>query len=776
MKLSSDEVLTMMRSFSFLTKLTVFGLLLSTVPVLMIGLFSYATSSNEIQKYVNEGKIQLLKQINANVEQILTTVNHTLNQTINSTALKKAMANPLTVNDFMTYDNIRNELRHMQSFDTLVEDVILVNVRRNWMVKNSGLYPFDRYEQHEALLSLLNGGIGTDWALYPSRWFYSEESASSIGCPYVLGLTKKLPVNGLETDGFAMANLPACSLQALLSDGAEQADTTLVLDESHRILAHPDPAMIGRPVSAAGFELSGELTAASGQIQAEINGAKYSVAYYRSPYNGWTYVSLISLSSLTKESSKIGLYTLSICLFLLVAAILFVWLGSRRIYSPIEKLLRQLGEGLTGADKRRKDEFGLIGEHVSHLFQSKSRLEKEVRQHLGQVRAYYLIKAIQGNLKPGELAEQLHRFGFGEQLSGWRRLVVLTLQIDALEETRYGKEDLELLLFAIQNIVEEMIPFSRRLTPVTIDGTVVAVLGSPDPEADGFNAALLETAEQLQHNVGRYLGLQISIGMSLPLDSFSRLEAGYREGLDALKHRLKLGKGIIIQYGNLNSGHPFLNLNYPALIENELIDAIKLAEQEKAHDLLGQFLQPVFRAELSPQECQLPLIRLLNNLLIVAQESGIQLPRAGGSLFEQLLALNTVPAIEEWFWASVVSPMIAAFGDRQEAQYHNISEQIIDLVQHYYDTDLTLEECAARLHYNANYLSSVFRKETQVSFSEYLSAYRFGMAKKWLTETDLPIKDIAARLRYNNPQNFIRSFRKQEGMTPGQYRERRLRA
>ncbi|MNR68487.1 DNA-binding transcriptional regulator AraC [compost metagenome] len=45
------------------------------------------------------------------------------------------------------------------------------------------------------------------------------------------------------------------------------------------------------------------------------------------------------------------------------------------------------------------------------------------------------------------------------------------------------------------------------------------------------------------------------------------------------------------------------------------------------------------------------------------------------------------------------------------------------------------------------------------------------MAKKWLEETDMPVKDIAARLRYNNSQNFIRSFRKQEGMTPGQYRE-----
>jgi AraC-like DNA-binding protein len=51
--------------------------------------------------------------------------------------------------------------------------------------------------------------------------------------------------------------------------------------------------------------------------------------------------------------------------------------------------------------------------------------------------------------------------------------------------------------------------------------------------------------------------------------------------------------------------------------------------------------------------------------------------------------------------------------------------------------------------------------------------YRFQMARKWLETSEIPIKDIAAKLCYTNPQNFIRSFRKQEGITPGQYREKR---
>ena len=98
---------------------------------------------------------------------------------------------------------------------------------------------------------------------------------------------------------------------------------------------------------------------------------------------------------------------------------------------------------------------------------------------------------------------------------------------------------------------------------------------------------------------------------------------------------------------------------------------------------------------------------------------------------------------------------------------------MIHIIQEEFDTDLTLETIAARLHYNPNYLSSIFRKEMNISFSEYLSMYRINKAKEWLVETKMSVKEISERLNYNNSQNFIRSFKKFEGTTPGKYRDER---
>ncbi|KWX88524.1 AraC family transcriptional regulator, partial [Paenibacillus riograndensis] len=409
-----------------------------------------------------------------------------------------------------------------------------------------------------------------------------------------------------------------------------------------------------------------------------------------------------------------------------------------------------------------------------HLFQPHARLEKERPQHHQQVRTLGLIKAFQGHSKKRELLEELEQFGYHTQLEEWQTMAVITISLDFSEENSYLKKDLSLLLFAVHNMIEELVPSSSRLTPVIMDHAVVTLIGSADGHADSFHKMLYSLTESLQQTINSYLKLEASIGLSLPFHAFDKMSIAYREGLEALKHRITLGKGIIIQYENINSGNHYLNLSYPVHKENDLMDAIKLADAGKAKEVLHKVFSCIFAPGLSPQEYQIPLTRLLNNLLIMMQESGISLNQihpGNGSLFEELTDIHIVAEIEDWFWTVVIQPMIRIFGSRQNAQYHNISEKLIDIVQHDYDKDLTLEECASRLHYNANYISSVFRKETQYYFSEYLAMYRFKMAKKWLKETDMPIKDIAARLRYNNSQNFIRSFRKQEGMTPGQYRE-----
>lgn len=760
---------------SFLNKLIVFGCTLSILPVLVLGFFSYMKSSGSIQKQVDNGNVQILKQMSGNIEQVLKTLDQSLNHLTNSPMMDDLLYRELSYYDFVTYNNLRRELIKLQSLDTKVTDVLLLNSENNWIINNQGLYNLTQFAHKDELLELMRLPHNSNWEMLENTALGSIDT-ESYACKYTIALVKKMPLHSSAKRGLALAYIPSCSLAEML-DPPTDAKTVMIVDHNFRILIHPDEAKVGHTLWDEGYmaqeELS-RLTDKAGQFRTDTKAGHVSVTYVRSELNGWTYISFTQIANITKEARDIGWFTFYVCLLVIAFSVLFVWLGSRRMYTPIQGIVKAISARLPELSTKQKGDIQLIGEQIENLFLSNTSLKQELQRNTQQMRDFFLIKMYQGNAKPGEIEEKMKLYGYAERLQQWNRLVVLTLQIDVLEETRYSANDLDLLLFAVNNIVEEIVPPEQRLAPVVVDQTQVTLIGNSGATEEQFHEQIYAITELIQQKVRDFLDLTVSIGISLPFNSVSKASRrAFKEGLEALKHRIKHGKGAIIPYAGINSGKHTYVYPFPKHLRNELIDAIQLADEEKALELLKHCLDEVLQEDRQPHEYQLTLFRLLNDLLVAMQESGIPLAQIQpheGSVYEELTRLYVGPEIETWFRTRIIQPMIQVFRDRRDSQYHNISEQMIDMIQKYYDTNLTLEECAAKLHYNTFYLSSVFKKETNLTFSDYLTMYRFRMAKEWLTESDMPIKEIARKLCYTNPQNFIRSFRKQEGMTPGQYR------
>lgn len=754
------------------TKLVIFGCTISIIPLIVLGIFSYTKSSSSIQNHVNENSIHTMNQMNTNVEQILRTVDRTMMYIINSNAVQEMIYRPFTYKQFQIYNQLNRELSFLQSPDTNVSGVILASYETGWLMNNLGLYELDTYAYADWLLQFKNTKQNTIWTVVETEKVGTSESLN-LGCDYTIALIKMTPIITNVKKGIAAATIPSCQLTSLID--VPSASDVMVLDENNTIVIHQDRKKIGMALTDLNDITKEDLAyfhSDSGQFLLD-KANPVSVTYVKSKFNGWTYVSFTELSEYTKESRSIGWFTFFVCLFIIIITVLIVWLGSQRVYHPIRQLFMEISHRLPGESKN-KNEIQIINDHVRDLFHSNTKLTQELSQNSEQIINIFLHNLLIGNSNFSDTEASLKQFGLNEHTSKWRNIVALTLQIDLLDDTRFEHTDHNLLLFAIKNIIEEMISDDNRLPTIIVNHTHVTLLGSEINESNEFNNYVYHLTEQIQTNMKAYLSLDVSIGISLPFQSVHIASRAYHEGMEALKHRMKLGKGVIISYFSLNSGNHRNVYFYPKQIENELIDAIRLADEKNAHMILKDWLNEVFKGDRAPHEYQISLICLLNELMIVMQEAGIpqkQISSGERSLYEQLLTLYFSSEIEAWFKINVIAPMISVFKDRQESQYHNVSEQIIDIIQHEFDQDLTLEDCASRLHYNVFYLSNIFKKETGLSFSEYLANYRLNKAKKWLIETDLSIKDIAQKLTYNNPQNFIRYFRKLEGITPGQYRK-----
>ena len=105
---------------------------------------------------------------------------------------------------------------------------------------------------------------------------------------------------------------------------------------------------------------------------------------------------------------------------------------------------------------------------------------------------------------------------------------------------------------------------------------------------------------------------------------------------------------------------------------------------------------------------------------------------------------------------------------QDKPQTLSLSSQIIKYIGEH-DSDVTLQEVAAKFSYHPNYISALLKKETGKSFSRILLEKRMSHALVLLQGTTLPIDSISAMLGYSNPSNFHKAFREYYGKAPREY-------
>lgn len=92
-------------------------------------------------------------------------------------------------------------------------------------------------------------------------------------------------------------------------------------------------------------------------------------------------------------------------------------------------------------------------------------------------------------------------------------------------------------------------------------------------------------------------------------------------------------------------------------------------------------------------------------------------------------------------------------------------------ISEHYGEPLTLEQISEVAGLSPAYLSTVFKKDTGMTFLEYLSKVRMDMAKQLLKETNLTVADICGKVGYSDVRYFTKSFTKYSGLKPNEYRK-----
>lgn len=99
-----------------------------------------------------------------------------------------------------------------------------------------------------------------------------------------------------------------------------------------------------------------------------------------------------------------------------------------------------------------------------------------------------------------------------------------------------------------------------------------------------------------------------------------------------------------------------------------------------------------------------------------------------------------------------------------------IITQMIRFLQHNLAEDMSLNRLSEEFHLSPQYISQLFKSEIGVNFLAYLTNQRMEKAKRLLISTSLGISEISIQCGYADYRVFTKTFKKNIGITPSQYR------
>ena len=100
-----------------------------------------------------------------------------------------------------------------------------------------------------------------------------------------------------------------------------------------------------------------------------------------------------------------------------------------------------------------------------------------------------------------------------------------------------------------------------------------------------------------------------------------------------------------------------------------------------------------------------------------------------------------------------------------------VIEKIVLFIEKHLAEDLTLTRLADICYLNPSYLSRVFKQTYGCNLTEYIVGKRMEQARTLLAETQKKIQDVALEVGYLSVPSFNRVFKKENGISPLEYRK-----
>lgn len=599
-------------------------ILVSVLPVIILGLYSYHIYIKEAAQRKNLTMQTTASQVKNRVENVLGSIKQYYAEVENKEAIKELIyAKDLYYNQ---YSRLKEGIEVLSGPVYLREYIIgytFINTTQNWVISNYGMYHYDELANEETLEELLEKG---QWGenniqcFWINRMDKQEPSVIPNGKNIIMSkyvMAVRLPMLAAGEKCMLLINLDSNRLINLIAENLDNMDITVINTDSE--LVYTSNSSMGDYCTQYGKRLDSVRDYSGIKMQ---DGTVHRMAATSATTNGLIYIASYNVSSVQEGAGQI-LYMSVILLLVISLVLMFARMGTKIVYTPVSELINQFHSVLKDSKPVAKDEFTWLSEELNQLVENKESLERMVENQKELLVELFLSRLIRGELTQERIDEGVLRFNLQQKpcyITAGIRIVQEKYKSDSMEQDALTSTVVEHMP---KELYKEL--FGR---PVIKSNIIFLILGADTKEEAE------EKVERLYEKIILYIaaeyGCQTHCGVSQVFYKLKHLRTAINEGGEALKNSESL-KFCENQAGGVKSDlvkaisfyADFGKNDQPAyqydlFAEQEIRKAIDECEVEKAFGITDRFIDRMIEKGISRQDRYFFLHRFQVAILQVA--------------------------------------------------------------------------------------------------------------------------------------------------------------
>lgn len=483
---------------------------------------------------------------------------------------------------------------------------------------------------------------------------------------------------------------------------------------------------------------------------------------------GWLYINIITKKAFRKSINDSRMIII-ICNFLCVG--ILSWLAfrlSNRNYRPIREIIDTLNGG---NDNVEGGEFRYIDSKISEILLENEYISKKTQKQNEMLRDMFFLKMLTNNSLPknkDKIFDELEIF------FPYENFLCVLFCIDFNADMFYDNQNVDvdtayqLAKVVITNVLDEKLDENCFRYYCDMNNTLCMItnISGCDRREEIYNVIC-----KIHSVVLKNFNIKFVSGISAVHTSSDNVHVCYKEAKLCVDYRFFENRDII-KYEEVVAAET-AGYYYPHVQEERLIRTIKICDVDSSLNLLDEIFNKNFKEhKISVQQARHFLLAIV---LTIEENFGLN-TEGIDDVREMVKSMENDESLLSEIKQRIYTIVICICRNRdndKNSRIKDMVEQVKNYISNNYsDPDLNVNTVAQKFNITSSYMSTIFKKNTQIGLQKYIVSIRMEHAKNILSITNYTIDKVAVMVGYVNSRSFTRAFSKNVGMSPGKYKER----